>query len=38
MCRWPVARVVDDRAKIEELWSPAMKLFFLAARMTPTCA
>jgi len=22
------ARVVDDRAKVEELWSPAMKLFF----------
>lgn len=23
-----VARIVDDRAKVEELWSPAMKLFF----------
>lgn len=32
------ARVVDDRAKIEELWSPAMKLFFPAARKTPTFA
>jgi general stress protein 26 len=32
------ARVVDDRAKIEELWSPAMKLFFPVARMTPTFA
>ena len=23
-----LARIIDDRAKVEELWSPAMKLFF----------
>jgi len=23
-----VARIIDDRAKVEALWSPAMKLFF----------
>jgi general stress protein 26 len=29
------ARVVDDRAKIEELWSPAMKLFFPGGKDDP---
>src|SRR5262249_31710190 len=29
------ARVVDDRAKIEELWSPAMKLFFPGGKEDP---
>jgi len=29
------ARVVDDRAKIEELWSPAMKLFFPEGKDDP---
>ena len=29
------ARIVDDRAKIEELWSPAMKLFFPGGKYDP---
>ena len=29
------ARIVDDRAKIEELWSPAMKLFFPGGKDDP---
>jgi general stress protein 26 len=29
------ARVVHDRAKIEELWSPAMKLFFPGGKDDP---
>lgn len=29
------ARVVDDRAKVEELWSPAMKLFFPEGKDDP---
>jgi general stress protein 26 len=29
------ARVVDDRAKIEQLWSPAMKLFFPGGKDDP---
>jgi general stress protein 26 len=29
------ASIVDDRAKIEELWSPAMKLFFPAGKDDP---
>ncbi|HBK45222.1 MAG TPA: general stress protein [Xanthomonadaceae bacterium] len=29
------ARVVDDRAKVEELWSPAMKLFFPGGKDDP---
>lgn len=29
------ARVVDDRAKIEALWSPAMKLFFPGGKDDP---
>ncbi len=29
------ARVVDDRAKIEELWSPAMKVFFPGGKDDP---
>lgn len=29
------ARIVDDRAKIEELWSPAMKLFFPGGKEDP---
>ncbi|KAG0920462.1 hypothetical protein G6F32_015590 [Rhizopus arrhizus] len=29
------ARVVDDRAKIDELWSPAMKLFFPGGKEDP---
>ena len=27
--------IVDDRAKIEELWSPAMKLFFPGGKDDP---
>lgn len=29
------ARIVDDRAKVEELWSPAMKLFFPGGKDDP---
>ena len=29
------ARIVDDRAKIEALWSPAMKLFFPGGKDDP---
>jgi len=29
------ARIVDDRAKVEELWSPAMKLFFPEGKDDP---
>ena len=29
------ARIVDDRAKIDELWSPAMKLFFPEGKDDP---
>ena len=29
------ARVVDDRAKIEQVWSPAMQLFFHGGREDP---
>ncbi len=29
------ARIIDDRAKIEELWSPAMKLFFPGGKDDP---
>lgn len=29
------AQIVDDRAKIEELWSPAMKLFFPEGKDDP---
>lgn len=29
------ARIVDDRAKVEELWSPAMKLFFPRGKDDP---
>ncbi|MGE6334779.1 pyridoxamine 5'-phosphate oxidase family protein [Stenotrophomonas sp. NPDC077659] len=29
------ARIVDDRAKIDELWSPAMKLFFPGGKEDP---
>lgn len=31
------ARVVHDRAKIDELWSPAMKVFSRPARTMRTC-
>ena len=30
-----IARVVDDRAKVEELWSPPMKLFFPGGKDDP---
>ncbi|MEE7546712.1 pyridoxamine 5'-phosphate oxidase family protein [Xanthomonas sp. Kuri4-1] len=30
-----VARIVDDRAKIDQLWSPAMKLFFPGGKDDP---
>ena len=29
------ARIVDDRAKVEALWSPAMKLFFPGGKDDP---
>ena len=29
------ARIVDDRAKVDELWSPAMKLFFPEGKDDP---
>jgi len=29
------ARIIDDRAKVEELWSPAMKLFFPGGKDDP---
>lgn len=30
-----VAQVIDDRARIEQLWSPAMKLFFPGGKDDP---
>ncbi len=30
------ARIVEDRAKVEELWSPAMKLFFPQGKDDPS--
>lgn len=30
-----IARIVDDRAKVDELWSPAMKLFFPGGKDDP---